>query len=121
MRLGALALGAALFALGGAASAHGLKPARLDLVETGGLVVARVVSAPGAAPGDASFLLAGIGRALLRGDGRSYHREASGALENLRGLPGKDLRFNAWSHPALPGHAYLVGRNGMILHRGGAL
>lgn len=80
-----------------------------------------VVTAPGATPGDASFLLAGIGRALLRGDGRSYHREASGALENLRGLPGKDLRFNAWSHPALPGHAYLVGRNGMILHRGGAL
>lgn len=79
-----------------------------------------VVSAPGGAPRDASFLLAGIGRALLRGDGRSYHREASGALENLRGLPGKDLRFNAWSHPALPGHAYLVGRNGMILHRGGA-
>ncbi len=49
MRLAGVALGAALFALGGAASAHGLKPARLDLVESGGLVVARVVSAPGAA------------------------------------------------------------------------
>ena len=57
-----------------------------------------------------AFLLSGIGRALLRStDGRTFTREASGALDALRNLPGKDLRFNVFAPP--PGdHAFQIGR-----------
>jgi hypothetical protein len=48
VRRAPVALAAAALLAATTAAAHGLKPARLDLVEQGGLVVARVVSSAGA-------------------------------------------------------------------------